>query len=58
VIEFAADVEKPLGKASKFTTGVVIFELMAKQLQKRSVWSFAERDMKCPQWFSHLPRTI
>jgi hypothetical protein len=34
VIEFAGDVEKPLGKASKFTTGVVIFELKAKQLQK------------------------
>ena len=34
VIEFAADVEKPLGKASKFTTGVVIFELKAKQFQK------------------------
>jgi hypothetical protein len=34
VTEFAADVEKPLGKPSKFATGVVIFQLKAKHLQK------------------------
>jgi hypothetical protein len=34
VIEFATDVEEPLGKPSKFTTSVVIFELKAKHLQK------------------------
>jgi len=34
VIEFAADVEEALGKPSKFTTDVVIFQLKAKHLQK------------------------
>jgi len=34
MIEFAADVEEPLGKPSKFTTGSVVFQLKAKHLHK------------------------